>query len=308
MRENDVLIVEVGPRDGLQNLKEFVETEKKISLIKRLAECGLRKIEVGGFVHPKAIPQFQDIKEMARGVLGIKGVKLMALVPNLKGAENAIESGIKKIVFVFSVSRSHNMNNVKRTPEGSLEELQKIKEWSSSQPDVEVRVNLATVFGCPFEGNVKNEDVFRCIEGIGKIGMSEITLCDTVGYGNPRQVEEITSTCLKEYPRIMFGVHFHNTRGLGLANNLAAYKSGIRSFDSSIGGLGGCPFAPGASGNVATEDAVFMFNEMGIQTGVDIGRLLKTSQYLKEILPDVPLTSALFRAGLPVQTGSACCH
>ncbi|MDP2815250.1 MAG: hydroxymethylglutaryl-CoA lyase, partial [Rectinemataceae bacterium] len=282
---------------------------KKISLIKRLAECGLREIEVGGFVSPKAIPQFQDIKEMIKGVIDIKGPRLTALVPNLTGAQNAVESGIKKIVFVFSASRSHNMNNVKRTPEESIEEMKKIKAWTSSScPNVEIRLNLATVFGCPFEKEVKKEDVFRYVEKTGEIGVLEITLCDTVGYGNPRQVEEIVGVCMEKYPAITFGVHFHNTRGLGLANNLAAYKSGIRSFDSSIGGLGGCPFAPGASGNVATEDAVFMFNEMGIQTSVDIGRLLKTSQYLKETLPDVPLTSALFRAGLPVQTVSACSH
>lgn len=306
MGAGEVSIVEVGPRDGLQNLPLFVDTPRKISLIRQLAACGIREIEVGGFVHPEAIPQFRDIGEMCRGVAAIPGVTLTALVPNLKGAQKAVESGIRKIVFVFSVSRSHNLSNVKRDPGESLEELRKIRAWSALQPDVAVRVDLATVFGCPFEGKVGREAVFRMVGEVIEIGVKEITLCDTVGYGNPTQVAEICGTCLRTYPGIAFGVHFHNTRGLGLANDLAAYGAGIRSFDSAIGGLGGCPFAPGASGNVATEDAVFMFSEMGIQTGVDMDRLLATSRYLAGILPAVPLTSALARAGLPVRADAPC--
>jgi hydroxymethylglutaryl-CoA lyase len=306
MGGQEVRIVEVGPRDGLQNLRDFVATENKIALIRQLAACGIREIEVGGFVRPEAIPQFRDIGPMCRGVVGLPGVKLSALVPNLKGAQNAVKNGVTKVVFVFSVSRSHNLSNVKRTPAESLDELRKIAEWSARQPDVEVRVNLATVFGCPFEGAVARQEVFRCIGEVADIGMTEITLCDTVGYGNPRQVAEICGACPEEFPGIAFGVHFHDTRGLGLANNLAAYGAGIRSFDSSIGGLGGCPFAPGASGNVATEDAVFMFSEMGIETGVDLDRLLATSCFLAEILPTVPLSSALAKAGLPFRGGAPC--
>jgi hydroxymethylglutaryl-CoA lyase len=298
-----VQIVEVGPRDGLQNLKEFVETEKKISLIRRLAESGLREIEGGSFVHPKAIPQFRDIGDVIRGVLDLGGVKLTALIPNLKGARNALESGIRTLIFVISVSRSHNLNNVRLTPDESFEELKKIKEMDSAYSGMEIQLDLATTFGCPFEMKVKEEDVLRFVERGGAEGIRKITLCDTVGFANPRQVEQITHRCLETFPEITFGVHFHNTRGLGLANALAAYETGIRFFDSSVGGLGGCPFAPGASGNVATEDIVFMFNEMGVETGVDIQCLLKASQYLKEILPNVALTSALFNAGLPGQVG-----
>lgn len=301
-----VRIVEVGSRDGLQNLNEYIETGKKVSLIKRLAESGLKEIQVGSFVHPKAIPQFRDMKEVVGGILDVRGVKFSTLVPNLRGAQNAIESGIKKLVFFFSVSRSHNLNNVKQTPEESIEQLKKILEFVSSYPEIELRVDLATVFGCPFEIKVREEDVFHSVEWVRAMGIKEIVLCDTVGYGNPRQVQSITRTCVANYPDVTFGVHFHNTRDLGLANALAAYESGIRSFDSSIGGLGGCPFAPGATGNVSTEDTVFMFNEMDVETGVDIHALLRISQYLKEILPNVPLTSGVFKAGLPGNAVPAC--
>lgn len=305
MIPNDsVHIVEVGPRDGLQNLKEFVETEKKVSLVKRLAESGLREIEVGSFVNPKAIPQFKDIRKVIEEVIDVVGVKLTALVPNLRGAQDAFESGIKKIIFVLSVSRSHNLNNVRRTPEESLGELLKIKELVSFSPEMEIRVDLATVFGCPFELKVKEEDVFGYVAHIVRMGISEIGLADTVGFGNPRQVEKIIQTCIGDFPTVKFCVHFHDTRGLGLANALAAYESGIRIFDSSIGGLGGCPFAPGATGNVATEDLTFMFNEMGVDTGVDTVQILELSRYLKEILPEANVMSAISRAGLPKK--SAC--
>lgn len=301
--EEEVQIVEVGPRDGLQNLKEYIETEKKISLIRRLGESGLREIEAGSFVHPKAIPQFRGMSDVIKGLLDLGGVKLTALVPNLRGAKDALESGVRTLIFVISVSRSHNLNNVRLTPEESFEELKKIKGLDSAYSGMGIQLDLATTFGCPFEIKVKEEDVLRFVERAGAIGIRKITLCDTVGFANPRQVEQITHRCMEKFPEVTFGVHFHNTRGLGLANALAAYETGIRFFDSSVGGLGGCPFAPGASGNVATEDIVFMFNEMGVETGVDIQGLLKASQYLKEILPNVALTSALVYAGLPGQVG-----
>lgn len=297
-----VEIVEVGPRDGLQNLEQYVETGKKLQLINFLTQSGLKEIQVGGFVHPKAIPQFRDMKEVVRELPPVRGIKFTSLVPNLRGAKDALESGIRKIIFVFSVSRSHNLSNVRRTPEESLEELRNIKELLCSYPDVEISVDLATTFGCPFEIQVKKDDIMHCVKKVFDLGIKQMTLCDTVGFANPRQVEDIISTCIKSNPEVTFRVHFHNTRGLGLANALAAYESGIRSFDSSIGGLGGCPFAPGASGNVATEDQVFMFNEMGIETGVDIHSLFEASRYLEEILGDVRLTSSVFKAGLPGET------
>lgn len=294
-----VEIVEVGPRDGLQNLTQYVETEKKIHLIDLLCQSGLKEIDVGGFVHPKAIPQFQDINEVAKRLPKIEGVKFTALVPNLRGAQNALGNGIRKIHFVFSISKSHNLNNVKMTPEESIEELKNITNLMVLYPETEISIDLATVFGCPFEIVVRKDDIMNCVKRIYDLGVRQITLGDTVGFGNPRQVEDIVTTCRESYPEITFGVHFHNTRSLGLANALAAYQAGIRSYDSSIGGLGGCPYAPGASGNVSTEDQVFMFEEMGVETGVDIRALFKASQYLEDILHDVSLASSVYKAGLP---------
>ncbi|NWG75370.1 MAG: hydroxymethylglutaryl-CoA lyase [Rubrivivax sp.] len=221
--QDAVQIVEVGPRDGLQNLMDYVETGKKISLIRRLAESGLREIEAGSFVHPKAVPQFRDMSEVIKGVLDLEGVKLSALVPNLKGAQNAIESGIRRLIFVVSVSRSHNLNNVRLTPEESLEELKKIMELKSAHAGMEIQLDLATTFGCPFEIRVKKEDVLHYVERAGVRGIKKVNLCDTVGFANPRQVEQITHACMEKFPEITFGAHFHNTRGLGLANALAAY-------------------------------------------------------------------------------------
>lgn len=296
---SDVLIVEVGPRDGLQNLTIQVKTEDKVQLIERLAASGLREIQIGAFVKPGAIPQFRDIQEVAAAVRDLPGVTLTALVPNLRGAETAYEKGIRKLIFFFSISRSHNLNNVQQTTAASLEALASIMKSFSSRPDATVCVALATVFGCPFEGFFPTDAILRHVDAVAGMGVTEVTLCDTVGFGNPGQVEEITSACMANFPAVTFGVHLHNTRGLGLANALKAYEAGIRIFDASVGGLGGCPFAPGASGNIATEDIVFMFNQMGVETGVYLEKLLDTTQFLQTILPDVPLTSALFHAGLP---------
>lgn len=297
---DSVEIVEVGPRDGLQNLREFVKTEQKVTLIQRLAESGLREIQIGSFVSPLAVPQFRDIKEIADQVVGkIPDVTFTALVPNLKGAIDAFSCGIRKIAFVLSVSRGHSLSNVRKTPEESLEELKDIARIRSDHPDAVITVDLATAFGCPFQLKVTLEDVLHYAGKVHELGFDHITLCDTVGFGNPRQVYDFSVACIESFPEVTFRCHIHNTRGLGLANTLAAYMAGIRSFDSSIGGLGGCPFAPGASGNIATEDEVFMFNEMGIQTGVDVESLIETTRYLSEIIPGVNLESALFRARLP---------
>lgn len=293
-----VRIVEVGPRDGLQNLETFVPTDRKIVLIRDLAACGLREIQIGGFVHPQAIPQFRDIREVADGLRGLQEVTLTALIPNPAGARDAVAAGLNKLVFFFSVSRSHNLNNVRRTPEESLDALRTIHRELS--PDgIEIRVDLATAFGCPFEGCIPVGDVLRTVESTANLDIREITLCDTVGFGNPRLVEETIRACVERFPDVSFGMHFHNTRGLGLANTLTAYHAGIRIFDTSLGGLGGCPFAPGASGNTATEDTVFLFEEMGVHTGVNLPALLEAARRLRELLPGTPLTSALSRSGLP---------
>lgn len=296
---DDVAIIEVGPRDGLQNVAAFVETAQKVSLIRRLAASGIKEIQAGAFVSPRAIPQFRDMKEVAAGITALPKIRFSALVPNLQGAREAVKSGIEKLIFFFSLSESHNLNNVRQTKEASLKGLEVIQRDLAAETPVEICVALATVFGCPFEGYMTTDHILKDIDKIANMGIKEITLCDTVGFANPRQVEEITVACLKDFPEVAFAVHFHNTRGLGIANALRAYDVGIRRFDTAVGGLGGCPFAPGASGNVATEDLVFMFNEMGIPTGIDMDSLLKVSTFLKEILPGVILSSAVYQAGLP---------
>lgn len=299
MNQDKAVIVEVGPRDGLQNLSTFIETTHKISLIRMLAACGLREIQAGAFVSPRAIPQFRDMKTVTADIVTLPDVVFSALVPNLQGARDAIASGITKLIYFFSVSASHNMNNVRQTPEQSLQGIELIQKELTSEGLAECCVALATVFGCPFEGFPAVDRILHYIEKVVTLGIREITLCDTVGFGNPRQVEEIIHACQKNFPDVSFAVHFHNTRGLGIANALRAYEVGIRRFDAALGGLGGCPFAPGASGNVATEDIVFMFNSMGIQTGISLEAILNVTRYLHELLPGVSLSSAVYQAGLP---------
>jgi hydroxymethylglutaryl-CoA lyase len=299
MKKENVKIVEVGPRDGLQSINSFVPTEKKIQFIRKLAATGIKEIEIGSFVAPKAIPQFKDIIEVAQRVKSLRGIVLSALIPNEQGAASAIDSGIHKIVFFFSISKSHNCCNVRQSPQESVKELKRICRSYLSDPEIILKVDLATAFGCPFEGDIKTAAVLRTVDKIAALGIREITLCDTVGFGNPRMVEEKFNACLQRYPEINFGAHFHNTRGLALANALRAYDVGIKSFDAAAGGLGGCPYAPHSSGNVATEDLAFMFEKMGIDTGIDLKKLLTIASYLHKILPLARLESSLYRAGLP---------
>jgi len=294
-----VKIIEAGPRDGLQNIQTFVPTDKKILLIKKLAACGFQEIQIGSFVAPRAIPQFSNIKDVAQEVKSLKGVVLSALIPNERGAQEAITCGIQKLIFFFSVSREHNCRNVQQTPQQSLKELQSICRTYLSDPSISLRVDLATAFGCPFAGNITTAAVLRMVEKVAACGIQEITLCDTVGFGNPRMVEEKFSACRRLFPEIAFGAHFHNTRGLALVNTLRAYEIGIRSFDAAVGGLGGCPYAPGSSGNIATEEMVFLFEEMGIKTGVDLKKLLDVCLFLQKTLPQAKLASSLYLAGLP---------
>lgn len=300
-------ILEVGPRDGLQNRCEFVETERKVELIRRLAAAGLGHIQLGAFVSPRAVPQFANIREVSRTVVeSLPAVRFSALVPNRKGASDALACGIREISFVFSVTLSHNQSNVGKTHEQSLAELASIMELLPAYPGAEITADLATTFGCPFEFKVSTEQVLHFVQKAHDLGVRRITLCDTVGYGNPRQVSEVIAACRAAFPDTVFRCHFHNTRGLGLANTLAAALTGVRSFDTAAGGLGGCPFAPGATGNVATEDMAFMFSEMGVETGADLPALLSAVRFLQEILPAAGLESALFRAGLPRKHAGPC--
>ena len=301
-----VIIRDVMLRDGLQNIPEFIPTEAKIELFRLIVASGIRNLQVTSFVSPKAVPQFKDAAQMARAALKMRpeGVEVSALVPNLKGAENALESGIRKLGLVISVSESHNLSNVRRTTAESIDELKKILALKEKVPDLKVRIGMATVFGCPFEGKIKPQVTLNFVRQFYKLGLRDMALSDTVGFGNPREVKEVCQPCRAEFPDVSFAVHLHNTRGLGLANSLAAYECGIRIHDGAVGGLGGCPFAPGAKGNTSTEDLVFMFEEMGVDTGVEMEALLEASRYFQKVKKDVRYSSSIIEVGIPVPKGA----
>jgi hydroxymethylglutaryl-CoA lyase len=306
MRQETVVIREVMLRDGLQNITEFIPTPVKVGIYERLIKSGIRNVEFTSFVNPKAVPQFQDAGEFARNVMALKPREAVAsaLVPNLKGAQMALESGVRDLVFVMSVSESHNINNVRRTRAESVGEANKIWEMRKICPEMTVKISLATVFGCPFEGKIKPAVTLQFVREFYQLGFRDISLADTVGFGNPREVQEVCRLCSKEFPDVTFGIHLHNTRGLGLANSFAAYEAGVRIIDGAIGGLGGCPFAPGASGNTSTEDLVFMFEEMGINTGIDMKTLLEVSAFFQSTKRDVCFTSSILKVGLPAPRGA----
>jgi len=306
MSKPSVTIREVMLRDGLQNIREFIPTEDKIELFRLIVASGIRDIEITSFVNPKAIPQFGDASQMAQAVLKIKpeGVEVSALIPNLKGAQIALESGMRKLGFVMSVSESHNISNVRRTTDESIEELKKIVDLQADYPDLVIKAGMATVFGCPFEGKIKPQVTLNFIRRFYQLGLRHMSMADTVGFGNPQEVKELTGICATEFPDVTFSIHLHNTRGLGLANSLAAYESGIRIHDGAIGGLGGCPFAPGAKGNTSTEDLVFMFEEMGVRTGVNLAALMEASRYFKKVKKDVCFSSSILEVGVPVPKGA----
>lgn len=305
MAQETVVIREVMLRDGLQNIAEFIPTPVKVGIYERLIKSGIRNVEFTSFVNPKAVPQFQDAGEFARAVTALKprDAVASALVPNLKGAQMALESGVRDLVFVMSVSESHNINNVRRTRAESVGEAKKIWELRKRYPEMTVKISLATVFGCPFEGKIKPAETLQFVREFYQMGFRDMSLADTVGYGNPREVQEVCGLCRKEFPDVTFGIHLHNTRGLGLANSFAAYEAGVRIIDGAVGGLGGCPFAPGASGNTSTEDLVFMFEEMGIKTGVDLPTLLDVAAYFQTNKKDLCYTSSILKAGIPAPSG-----
>ncbi|PMR69347.1 hydroxymethylglutaryl-CoA lyase [Halomonas heilongjiangensis] len=280
-------INEVAPRDGLQIEATFVPTAAKIRLIDALSATGLARIEASSFTSPKAIPHLRDAEAVVRGIRRRAGVGITVLVPNVKGAERALACGVDEINLVMSASDSHGLANLRMTPEQSLAQFAGILEVVASQPGgrgVFVNASLSTAFGCPFEGQVPEARVLELVERLLELGIDGVTLCDTTGMANPAQVAALCQAVLARFPEAPFTLHFHDTRGMGLANALAAWQAGITRFDASLGGLGGCPFAPGATGNVCTEDLVHMFEQMGVATGVDLDALLAVSATLPDLV------------------------
>lgn len=304
MTSDSILISEVGPRDGLQSISSIMPTEAKKRWIKAQAEAGCREIEVGSFVPARILPQLADTAEIVAHARGIPGLTVAVLVPNLRGAEDAIAAGAHKISIPFSVSETHSLKNVRRSHEQMFDEVRRIAERvadvdAAERPHFEA--GLSTAFGCTLEGPIDENLVVRSAERLMECGCAEVGLSDTTGYANPAQIRRlIRSVRAAVGSDKLTGVHLHNTRGLGLANVLAALDEGITTFDSSLGGLGGCPFAPGASGNIVTEDLVFMLEAMGLDTGVDIHRLLAVRTILQEALPGEPLYGFTPDAGLPL--------
>ncbi len=295
-----IRMCEVGTRDGLQMEQQFVATEDKIALVNALSRTGLAKIEVTSFTSPSAIPALRDAEIVMREIERLPGVVYTALVPNMRGAERAIDAHTDELNLVMSVSETHNIANLRMTREQSFASLAQVIALAQ-QAGVPVNVSLSCVFGCPMEGHVEEEQVFAFAQRFADLGVQGITLCDTTGMAFPSQVLRITSHAIKCWPKVKFTLHFHNTRGMGLANVLAAIDAGARQFDASLGGLGGCPYAPGASGNVCSEEIVHALQCMGYDTGVDLDGLLAAARCLPGLIGhDVP--SQIVKAGKRLDT------
>lgn len=298
----DILVREVGLRDGLQNLSTFVPTAAKLAWIRAEVAAGVHEIEVTSFVPAKLIPQFADAEEVATKAMQVPGLTVMTLVPNLRGAERAFALGVHKVDYVVSVSRTHNLKNVRRGREESLADFQRIvqaRDAAGLKGRTELAAGLSTALGCSYEGRIALDEVRRCAAFLAEAGAQELMVADTVGYADPKQVREVFKAVLAEVGDIPVAAHFHDTRGTGLANVSAALDCGIERFDASLGGLGGCPFAPGASGNIVMEDLCFMLDSMGLRTGVDLGQLLAVREIPAAHLGADSLSGALARAGLP---------
>ena len=296
-----VSICEVGPRDGLQIAKTRMTTEAKVRWIQSLAAAGIKEIEVGSFVPPRVIPQLSDTPEVVSQVLAtIPGLTVQALAPNLRGVQNAYHAGVHKISIPVSVSEGHSMANLNRTPAQSIEMMREITVWLHAQTrKVPLVAGCSTAFGCSIDGVVPTAKTVALAKGLADAGVDEIMLADTVGYGHPAQIKEVVRATRDAIGDRLYGLHLHDTCGLGLANALAGLEEGIRAFDSCLAGLGGCPYAPGASGNVVTEDLVFMLESMGFKTGIDLPKLIDARGLLHEGLPAEPMHGQVPKAGIP---------
>ena len=275
-------IFEVAPRDGLQPEPDFIDTQKKIDLIHMLNDCGCKRIEVTSFVNPKWVPQMKDAKEVFQNIEQKPGVIYNALIPNLKGLELALDAGLKEVVTIVSTSESHNMKNLNQSVGDTLKQIEEINRIAKSE-GVRVRSYIATAFGCPMEGYGPAEKTLEVALALESYGAYEVSLGDTTGMAGPDMAYDIPKKVMEAFTTANVAVHYHKYFGLEFANNLASYNAGIRMFDTAVGGLGGCPYAPGAKGNCATELLVEMFSRMGIDTGIDIDKINKTAEYAQSL-------------------------
>jgi hydroxymethylglutaryl-CoA lyase len=283
-----IYVNDVAVRDGFQIEKTFIPTATKVELVNQLSRTGLHKIEVASFVSPKAVPAMADADAVLAGIERVPGVVYVALVPNVRGAQNAVATSRKpdEVNAVISASETHNRANINRTHEQSMAELPTMVQVAHAA-GMKITMSLSTTFGCPFEGHVHEDVVLRFVERFRELGIDGISLADTTGMANPRQVRELTAKVLREFPppdETYYTLHFHNTRGMGLANVVAGIEAGVRSFDGSVSGLGGCPFAPGATGNICTEDMVNMLEDMGHDTRVDLAKLLAVARRIPVVV------------------------
>jgi hydroxymethylglutaryl-CoA lyase len=302
MADRDVFVREVGPRDGLQLIRQIFPTAAKLEWITAEAAAGVPAMEVCSFVPAKIIPQFTDADEVVAHALKQPGLDVAALIPNLKGAERAFQAGVPRVGYVLSASETHNRSNVRRSTQESLDDFRRVVELRNSREEwrkIRLGGAISTAFGCTLEGQVEEDTVVRLAEKYIELGADELGIADTVGYANPVQVRRMFERLRGHVGGVTMSAHFHDTRGLGLANVYAALEAGIRRFDASLAGMGGCPFAPEATGNIVTEDLVFMLEAGGMRTGIDLEKLLEVRKIVKEQLPQEELHSAIAKARLP---------
>jgi len=302
-----VQIREVGMRDGLQSIADIMPTETKLAWLDAEYAAGVREIEVSSFVPPKLLPQLADAEAVVKHALTLPELTVSALIPNSRGAERGLALGVHEMNFVLSVSDGHNLSNVRRSTEESIADFRRVVELcrekgggslaSGDRP--RINCGLATSFGCTIEGDVDEDRVRRIANEVAAAGADGIILADTVGYGNPAAIGRVFRRVIADVAPLPVAAHFHDTRGLGLANVLAAFAAGCKAFDASLGGLGGCPYAPGATGNIVLEDTVFMFESMGLETGIDLEKLNAAREIVARALPEVTLYGAIAKAGLP---------
>jgi hydroxymethylglutaryl-CoA lyase len=287
-----ILVSEVGPRDGLQSIRRVMPTAAKIRWIQALAAAGLREIEVGSFVNPKKLPQMADTAEVAAAAMSISGLSVLVLAPNLRGVQNAVQAGVRRITMPVSASNAHSLANIGVGTDRAVEQVGEVAAWCATLPEQErpeIEIGISTAFGCTISGSVPEDHVIALAVQLAGQGADSVGLSDGVGYGNPAQVKRLFSRLRAELGGKAGGAHFHNTRGQGLANVVAALEVGVTTFDASQGGIGGCPYSPGATGNIVTEDLVWMLEGMGLDTGIDLAKLAEARAILTESLPGEPI-------------------